>query len=39
MRRIFGNLTVPHGHNYVLEVTVRGARRADDGDGDGPRAS
>ena len=22
--RIFGNLTVPHGHNYVLEVTVRG---------------
>lgn len=23
--RIFGNLTVPHGHNYVLEVTVRGA--------------
>jgi 6-pyruvoyltetrahydropterin/6-carboxytetrahydropterin synthase len=23
--RIFGNLTVSHGHNYVLEVTVRGA--------------
>ncbi len=23
-RRLFGNLTVPHGHNYVLEVTVRG---------------
>ena len=23
--RTFGNLTVPHGHNYVLEVTVRGA--------------
>ena len=23
--RIFGNLTVPHGHYYVLEVTVRGA--------------
>ena len=23
--RIFGNLTVAHGHNYVLEVTVRGA--------------
>jgi 6-pyruvoyltetrahydropterin/6-carboxytetrahydropterin synthase len=22
--RFFGNLTVPHGHNYVLEVTVRG---------------
>jgi 6-pyruvoyltetrahydropterin/6-carboxytetrahydropterin synthase len=22
--RVFGNLTVPHGHNYVLEVTVRG---------------
>ena len=22
--RTFGNLTVPHGHNYVLEVTVRG---------------
>ena len=23
--RVFGNLTVPHGHNYVLEVTVRGS--------------
>jgi 6-pyruvoyltetrahydropterin/6-carboxytetrahydropterin synthase len=23
--RVFGNLTVAHGHNYVLEVTVRGA--------------
>jgi 6-pyruvoyltetrahydropterin/6-carboxytetrahydropterin synthase len=23
--RIFGSLTVSHGHNYVLEVTVRGA--------------
>src|SRR5215467_9227631 len=23
--RVFGNLTVPHGHNYVLEVTVQGA--------------
>jgi 6-pyruvoyltetrahydropterin/6-carboxytetrahydropterin synthase len=23
--RIFGHLTVPHGHNYVLEVTIRGA--------------
>ncbi len=23
--RAFGRLTVPHGHNYVLEVTVRGA--------------
>jgi len=22
--RFFGRLTVPHGHNYVLEVTVRG---------------
>jgi 6-pyruvoyltetrahydropterin/6-carboxytetrahydropterin synthase len=22
--RVFGNLTVPHGHNYVLEVTVQG---------------
>jgi 6-pyruvoyltetrahydropterin/6-carboxytetrahydropterin synthase len=22
--RVFGHLTVPHGHNYVLEVTVRG---------------
>ena len=23
-RRVFGQLTVPHGHNYVLEVTVQG---------------
>ncbi|MEK7879484.1 MAG: 6-carboxytetrahydropterin synthase, partial [candidate division NC10 bacterium] len=23
-RRVFGNLTVVHGHNYCLEVTVRG---------------
>jgi 6-pyruvoyltetrahydropterin/6-carboxytetrahydropterin synthase len=23
-RRAFGNLTVAHGHNYVLEVTVQG---------------
>ena len=22
--RIFGRLTVPHGHNYTLDVTVRG---------------
>ena len=22
--RFFGRLTVPHGHNYALEVTVRG---------------
>ena len=22
--RVFGNLTVPHGHNYVLDVTLRG---------------
>lgn len=22
--RIFGKLTVPHGHNYTLDVTVRG---------------
>jgi 6-pyruvoyltetrahydropterin/6-carboxytetrahydropterin synthase len=22
--KFFGRLTVPHGHNYVLEVTVRG---------------
>ena len=29
--RVFGNLTVPHGHNYVLEVTVQG--RVDPGTG------
>ena len=23
-RRVFGNLTVPHGHNYILEVTIKG---------------
>ena len=23
-QRVFGNLTVTHGHNYSLEVTVRG---------------
>ena len=23
-QRVFGNLTVVHGHNYCLEVTVRG---------------
>jgi 6-pyruvoyltetrahydropterin/6-carboxytetrahydropterin synthase len=23
-QRVFGQLTVPHGHNYVLEVTLRG---------------
>jgi len=23
-RRVFGNLTVTHGHNYVIEVTIRG---------------
>ena len=22
--RVFGRLTVPHGHNYILDVTVRG---------------
>lgn len=27
-RRVFGHLTVPHGHNYSLDVTVRG--RIDD---------
>jgi 6-pyruvoyltetrahydropterin/6-carboxytetrahydropterin synthase len=24
-RRVFGPLRVPHGHNYVLDVTIRGA--------------
>jgi len=33
-RRVFGNLTVAHGHNYVLEVTIRGAVAS--GDGHGP---
>ena len=23
-RRVFGSLTTPHGHNYTLDVTVRG---------------
>ena len=23
-RRVFGSLTVPHGHNYTLDVTVHG---------------
>jgi 6-pyruvoyltetrahydropterin/6-carboxytetrahydropterin synthase len=23
-RRVFGALTVPHGHNYTLDVTIRG---------------
>jgi 6-pyruvoyltetrahydropterin/6-carboxytetrahydropterin synthase len=23
-QRVFGSLTVPHGHNYTVEVTVRG---------------
>lgn len=23
-RRVFGSLTVPHGHNYSLDVTIRG---------------
>ena len=23
-RRVFGSLTTPHGHNYMLDVTVRG---------------
>jgi 6-pyruvoyltetrahydropterin/6-carboxytetrahydropterin synthase len=23
-RRVFGRLTVPHGHNYTLDVTIRG---------------
>lgn len=29
--RVFGNLTVSHGHNYVLEVTIRGAVDAQTG--------
>ena len=31
--RAFGSLTVPHGHNYTLDVTVRGADRPRDGHG------
>jgi 6-pyruvoyltetrahydropterin/6-carboxytetrahydropterin synthase len=23
--RVFGRLTVPHGHNYTVEVTIRGS--------------
>ena len=30
-RRVFGSLTVPHGHNYVLEVTIRGSVDAQTG--------
>ena len=29
--RFFGRLTVPHGHNYALEVTVRGPVDPDTG--------
>ena len=29
--RIFGRLTVPHGHNYTLDVTVRGPIDAETG--------
>ena len=29
--RFFGRLTVPHGHNYALEVTVRGPIDPDTG--------
>ena len=29
--RVFGRLTVPHGHNYIVDVTVRGAIDADTG--------
>jgi len=30
-RRVFGSLTVSHGHNYVLEVTIRGSVDAQTG--------
>lgn len=30
-RRVFGALTVSHGHNYVLEVTIRGTVDAQTG--------
>jgi len=30
-RRVFGGLTVSHGHNYVLEVTIRGSVDAQTG--------
>jgi len=29
--RVFGRLTVPHGHNYTVDVTVRGPIDADTG--------
>jgi 6-pyruvoyltetrahydropterin/6-carboxytetrahydropterin synthase len=29
--RVFGRLMVPHGHNYTLDVTVRGAIDPDTG--------
>lgn len=29
--RFFGRLTIPHGHNYALEVTVRGPIDPDTG--------
>ena len=29
--RVFGRLTVPHGHNYTVDVTVRGAVDPDTG--------
>ena len=29
--RVFGRLTVPHGHNYMLDVTVRGPIDAETG--------
>jgi 6-pyruvoyltetrahydropterin/6-carboxytetrahydropterin synthase len=29
--RVFGRLTVPHGHNYTLDVTVRGPIDAETG--------
>ena len=29
--RVFGRLTVPHGHNYAVDVTVRGAVDPDTG--------
>ena len=35
--RAFGSLTVTHGHNYVLEVTLAGPVDPDHRHGDGPR--
>lgn len=29
--RVFGRLTVPHGHNYTVDVTLRGPIDADTG--------